>query len=61
MGTFRLYAGSDGQAHIETIELKAKKIYIDGKPLDEPAPQRLEPNVVSGAQDDCAGWGIVRF
>src|SRR5947199_8486603 len=30
MGTFRLYAGADQQAHIETIDLKAKSDWLKG-------------------------------
>src|SRR5436309_15054572 len=30
MGTFRLYAGADQQAHIETIDFKAKPDWLKG-------------------------------
>src|SRR5213593_5210034 len=35
MGTFRLYAGTDQQAHIEKIELKAKPDWLKGIPANQ--------------------------
>jgi hypothetical protein len=72
MGTFRLYAGSDGQAHIETVELKAKPDWLKGLPASQiafrewpvgqfldwhPAPRRQFVIILSGQLEIGLGDG----
>ena len=72
MGTFRLYAGSDGQAHIENIELKAKPDWLKGLPASQitfrewpagqfldwhPAPRRQFVIILSGQLEIGLGDG----
>src|SRR6266545_4460659 len=72
MGTFRLYAGTDQQAHIEKIELKAKPDWLKGLPANQitfrewpvgqfidwhPAPRRQFVIILSGQLEIGLGDG----
>ena len=70
MGTFRLYAGADQQAHIETIDLKAKPDWLKGLAASQisfrewpagqfldwhPAPRRQFMTCIAGAWETVDG------
>src|SRR4029450_6364354 len=72
MGTFRLYAGADQQAHIETIDLKAKPDWLKGLAASQisfrewpagpfrdwhPAPRRQFVIILSGQLEIGLGDG----
>jgi hypothetical protein len=72
MGTFRLYAGADQQAHIEKIELKAQPDWLKGLPASQiafrewpvgqfldwhPAPRRQFVIILSGQLEIGLGDG----
>jgi hypothetical protein len=72
MGTFRLYAGADQQAHIENIELKAQPDWLKGLPASQiafrewpvgqfldwhPAPRRQFVIILSGQLEIGLGDG----
>jgi quercetin dioxygenase-like cupin family protein len=72
MGTFRLYAGSDGQAHIETIDLAKVPEWTKGLPATQisfrvwpvgqfldwhPAPRRQFVILLSGQLEIGLGDG----
>src|SRR2546427_10513810 len=72
MGTFRLYAGADQQAHIETIDLKAKLDWLKGLAASQisfrewpagqfldwhPAPRRPFVVILSGQLESGLGAG----
>ena len=72
MGTFRLYAGADQQAHIETIDLKAKSDWLKGLAASQisfrewpagqfldwhPAPRRQFVIILSGQLEIGCGDG----
>ena len=72
MGTFRMYAGTDQQAHIETIDLKAKPDWLKGLSASQisfrewpagqfldwhPAPRRQFVIILSGQLEIGLGDG----
>ena len=72
MGTFRVYAGSDQQAHIEKIDLKAKPDWLKGLAASQisfrewpagqfldwhPAPRRQLVIILSGQLEIGLGDG----
>src|SRR5262249_15906758 len=72
MGTFRMYAGADQQAHIERIELKTKPDWLKGLPASQisfrewpagqfldwhPAPRRQFVIILSGQLEIGLGDG----
>ena len=72
MGTFRLYAGADQQAHIETIDFKAKPDWLKGLAASQisfrewpagqfldwhPAPRRQFVIILSGQLEIGLGDG----
>jgi quercetin dioxygenase-like cupin family protein len=75
MGTFRMYAGSDGQAHVETIDIDARPDWLKGLPATQisfrtwkvgefmdwhPAPRRQFVIILSGQLEIGFGDGSKR-